>query len=81
MAMAVNMQLKKLETPIVDIHQYQSMLGSLMYASIVTHPNISFAFNILAQHASAPSEPHLQVLKHVFHYLARMREYCLIFNG
>jgi len=79
--MAVNMQLKKLETPTVDIHQYQSMLGSLMYALIGAHPDISFAVNILAQHASAPSEPHLQVLKRVFHYLARMQEYRLIFNG
>jgi hypothetical protein len=79
--MAVNMQLKKLKTPTVNIHQYQSMLGSLMYASISAHPNISFAVNTLAQHPSAPSEPHLQVLKCVFHYLAGMQEYHLIFNG
>ena len=52
-----------------------------MYALIGAHPDISFAVNILAQHASAPSEPHLQVLKCVFHYLARTWEYCLIFNG
>ena len=42
---------------------------------------ISFAVNTLAQHALAPGEPHLQVLKFVFHYLTRTWEYCLIFNG
>ena len=38
--MAVNVQLKKLKTPTVNIHQYQSMLGLLMYASIGTCPDL-----------------------------------------
>jgi hypothetical protein len=52
-----------------------------MYASIGTRPNISFAVNTLAQHASAPGEPHLQALKCIFRYLAGTKDYHLIFNG
>ena len=79
--MAANLQLDRLENPTVDTHHYQSMLGSLMYASIGTRPDISFAVNTLAQHASAPGEPHLQVLKRIFRYLAGTKEYRLVFNG
>jgi hypothetical protein len=61
--MAANLQLDKLESPSVNTKLYQSMLGSLMYAAIGTHPDISFAVNTLAQHAMAPGDHHLCVLK------------------
>jgi hypothetical protein len=78
--MAANLQLDKLESPSVDTKLYQSMLGSLMYAAIGTHPDISFAVNTLAQHATAPGDHHLCMLKHVFHYLAGTTNYHLVFN-
>jgi len=79
--MTVNLPLDRLENATIDSHLYQSMLGSLMYASIGTRPDISFAVNTLAQHASAPGEPHLQALKRIFRYLAGTKDYHLIFNG
>ena len=79
--MTVNPSLDRLENATIDTHLYQSMLGSLMYASIGTRPDISFAVNTLAQHASTPGEPHLQALKRIFRYLAGTKDYCLIFNG
>jgi len=79
--MAVNLQLDRLESATVDSQLYQSMLGSLMYAAICTRPDISFAVNTLAQHASALGEPHMHVLKRVFHYIAGTKEYKLVFNG
>ena len=57
------------------------MLGSLMYSAIGTRPDISFAVNTLAQHASAPGEAHLRALKRIFHYLIGTKNYKLIFNG
>lgn len=67
--MAMNLQLEKLDNPTIDVHLYQSMLGSLMYAAVGTRPDISFAVNTLAQHASAPGEEHLCALKRIFQYL------------
>ena len=79
--MSASLQLAKLETPTVDIHKYQSMLGSLMYAATGTRPDIAFTVNTLAQHATAPGEPHLHAVKRVFQYLAGTCGYKLAFNG
>ena len=52
-----------------------------MYAATRTRPDIAFTVSTLAQHASAPGEPHLHAIKRVFHYLAGTRGYKLAFNG
>jgi ferritin len=79
--MVVNPQLRKLDKPNINDQLYQSMLGSLMYAAVATHPDISFAVNTLAQHASAPGEEHLHTLKRIFQYLIGTKNYKLVFNG
>src|SRR5260370_19859229 len=38
--MATNLKLPKLEAPAIDQHQYQSMLGSLMYVVIPAQHNV-----------------------------------------
>jgi hypothetical protein len=79
--MAMNLQLKKLDIPTVDVQLYQSMLGSLMYTAMGTRPNISFTVNTLAQHTSSPGEEHLRALKRIFQYLIGMKNYRLVFKG
>jgi transposase InsO family protein len=79
--MAINLQLERQENATIDVHLYQSMLGSLMYAAVGTRPDISFAVNTLAQHASAPGEEHLRALKRIFQYLIGTKSYKLVFNG
>ena len=53
----------------VDTVQYQSMVGSLIYAAIATRPDIAQAVVILAQFNSSPSKAHLTAVKCVFWYL------------
>jgi hypothetical protein len=62
----VGLKLAKLEEPEVDVWEYQSRLGALMYAMLGTHPELAFAITILSQHSATPGKAHLAVLNHVF---------------
>ena len=53
----------------VDAVQYQSMVGSLIYAAIATRPDIAYAVAALAKFNSSPTEAHLTAVKRVFRYL------------
>src|SRR5260221_9865084 len=79
--MAANLKLLKMESPTVDKCMYQSMLGSLMYTAIGTQPDIMFAIHYLSQHSIALGEKHLNVMKHVYHYLNRTLDLGLLFYG
>ncbi len=79
--MAANAKFLKLDTPEVDQCLYQSMLGSLMYAAIGTHPDIMYAIHCLSQFSITPGLAHLMVLKHVYHYLNGMQNLRITFDG
>ncbi len=49
--------------------QYQSAVGSLMYAMLRTQPDISFAVSVISQYASNPDSFHWQANKRIFRYL------------
>lgn len=49
--------------------QYQSIVGSLMYAAIGTRPDIAFAVSKLCKYHSAPLSMHLTAAKRVLRYL------------
>jgi hypothetical protein len=50
---------------------YRELIGSLMFAATVSHPDIAHAINKLAQYSSNPSIAHWnlakQILKYVYH--------------
>jgi hypothetical protein len=48
-----------------DIKHYQSLIGSLLYIQIGTHPDIAFAVSHLAQYAANPSPQHLRLAQYV----------------
>ena len=52
-----------------DIHWYQSAIGSLLYASLGTRPDITFTINLLGRFASNPGPAHITAAKRVFRYL------------
>jgi len=41
-----------------DTHQYQSIVGTLMYATLATRPDIAFAVAALSRYNSAPFTTH-----------------------
>ena len=56
------------------VSQYQSLVGSLMYAMLGTRPDIAFAVTKLSQFNSNPSEQHFKAAKHVLRYLKATRQ-------
>ena len=60
---------------------YHEDIGSLMYASISTQPDISFAVSTLSQFLDNPGPAHWEAIKHVFQYLLGMKNWGLTFGG
>ena len=49
--------------------QYQSLVGSLMYAMVGTRPDLAYAVGILSQFLSRPTDLHWQTAKRVLRYV------------
>ena len=56
-------------TPAEKTH-YREMIGSLMYTTVMTHPDIAFAVSTLSQYLEAPCTTHMKAVSHIFRYLA-----------
>jgi hypothetical protein len=53
----------------VDKTVYQSIVGSLLYLSTATRPDIAYAVGVLSRFTSAPTQTHLTAAKRVLRYL------------
>jgi len=49
---------------------YQEAVGTLMYASLGTHPDIAYTVGILSKFNEKPGLVHWNVLKRIYAYLA-----------
>jgi hypothetical protein len=63
-----------------DLLLYQEKVGTLLYASISTRPDIAYAVNRLTQHMIAPTNAHAKACDRVFRYLAGTKKRGLIFG-
>ena len=52
-----------------DKSLYQSLIGSLLYLSTATRPDIAYAVSVLSRFTVAPTETHLTAAKRVLRYL------------
>lgn len=66
--------------PYEDIREYQSIVGSLIYISTSTRPDISYAVSYLSKKLHKPSKQHYQLAKRVLRYLKGTIKLCLIFK-
>ena len=57
-------------TPYENITLYREMVGSLIYATTCTRPDLSWVVSKLSQHLSNPTEIDFTMLKHVFRYIS-----------
>lgn len=59
------------------IEQYQSAVGSLMYAITQTRPDIAYSISVLSRFAHNPHTTHWNVLKRVFRYTRGTTDVCI----
>lgn len=60
---------------------YRQAIGSLMYLSIGTRPDISYAVNFLSRYMENPSSIHVTALKRVIRYLKGTADYGISFES
>jgi hypothetical protein len=56
-------------------------LGAVMYAMVITRPDIAFPVSTLAQHANNPGPEHRKALQRIFLYLRATLDYCIVLGG
>lgn len=61
--------------------KYREAVGSLIYLSTCTRPDLSSVVSKLSQHVAEPTEEHWSTVKHVFRYLKGTTEKELCFKG
>ncbi len=60
---------------------YQQKVGSLLFASIATRPDIAFAVSWLSRFNQWPGMRHHEAADRVFHYLFQTQDYCIRYRG
>ena len=65
----------------VNLREYQSAIGCLIYASIGTRPDLSSAVGVLSQHMSRPGKQHWVGMKRIFRYIKGTLDYGLVYTA
>ena len=72
---------KTVGKPLGADNQYQALVGSLLYLSVNTRPDISHAVGILSRFMSCPTDQHWEAAKHILRYLQGTKHLGLRFAG
>ena len=65
----------------VDKAEYQSLVGSLLYAAVATRPDISYSVGVVARYCANPNQSHLTAAKRILRYLKGTMSYGLVFTN
>lgn len=60
-----------------DSIPYQQLIGSLMYLSVLTRPDIAFSVSFLSQFNACHTSTHWSHAKRILRYLKRTKNYCI----
>ena len=60
---------------------YREMIGSLMYLSTMTQPDITYAISTLSQYLDLPHSIHLEAVKRIFRYLINTKHLQLVLGS
>jgi hypothetical protein len=66
---------------LASINQYQRKVGSILYAAVITRPDIAFAASRLARFNTNPGEEHHAEADRVIRYLGRTKSLALQLGG
>jgi hypothetical protein len=61
--------------------QYQSAVGTLMYAMLGSRPDIAYAVSCVSRYAANPTVAHMSAVKRIFSYLKGTINFQLTFRG
>ena len=61
--------------------QYREVIGSLMFLSVCTRPDISYAVSMLSQFFDCATDKHMAAAKRVIRYLSGTRKVGITFGG
>ncbi|KAJ9531774.1 hypothetical protein QJQ45_021923 [Haematococcus lacustris] len=64
-----------------SVHHYSALVGSLLYLTCCTRPDIAFAVGALARHMSSPTKQHWAAACNVLSYLKGTCDHGLLFGG
>ena len=59
---------------------YREAIGSLMYATLGTHPDISYAVSTVSRFTSNPGLPHWEAVQRIYRYLIGMKDLRLTYG-
>ena len=68
------------QSEMVDATLYQSAVGSLLYLSGWTRPDIAFSVSNVARFCSSPTKEHWTAVKRIFRYLKGTHNYGLLYS-
>lgn len=60
---------------------YREAVGSLLYLSQITRPNITFAVNLVSRYLEKPQKVHWNAVKRIFKYLKSSLNYGLLYSN
>lgn len=69
------------EHPLEEGNRYAEAVGSLLYLSTTTRPDVAYAVGVLSRYMSCPEEQHWRAVKGVMRYLVGTRDVGLVFGG
>ena len=64
----------------VDKKLYTSAVGSLLYLSTATRPDITYAVSNVAKYCAKPTKQHWLAVKRIMRYLKGTLNYCLLYS-
>ena len=69
------------ESEVYNQKMYQAAVGSLLYLSTKTRPDIAYAVGSVARFCAKPSKQHWTAIKRIFRYLKGTSNFGLLYNG
>jgi hypothetical protein len=60
---------------------YALAIGSIMYAMLCMHPDVSYALSATSKYQSNYGEAHWTIIKNILKYLRKTKEAFLVFGG
>ena len=64
-----------------EIHSFQVKTGSILYAAVITRPDIAFAASRISRHNCNPGSTHQYAADRILNYLKKSRNFALQFGG